>query len=186
MPANNPHSVSLRLTTGQLIAKSGDESDDQQLATSKSGKQSGGFAASFRRTYHCRFVRAGRVRAAGGHPSNIEITPQALQTAWDAGLFNGKAVFIDHAALWEYLSLENLVGVTQASIWNEAEGAIEGAIKLYSNNPGTSITVVNSVDASSDELLTEDGDIVVITVDYDGATGTAAADLTVVLTFTEE
>ena len=31
----------------------------------------------------------------------------------------------------------------------------------------------------------EDGDIVVITIDYDGATGTAAADLTVVLTFTE-
>ena len=31
----------------------------------------------------------------------------------------------------------------------------------------------------------EDGDIVVITVDYDGSTGTAAADLTVVLTFTE-
>ena len=31
----------------------------------------------------------------------------------------------------------------------------------------------------------EDGDVVIITVDYDGATGTAAADLTLVLTFTE-
>ncbi|OGT28086.1 MAG: hypothetical protein A2Z17_07165 [Gammaproteobacteria bacterium RBG_16_66_13] len=30
-----------------------------------------------------------------------------------------------------------------------------------------------------------DGTIVVVTVDYDGASGTAAADLTVVLTFTE-
>ena len=101
-------------------------------------------AASARRSFHCRFVKAGRVRAAGGHPSKIEITPQALQTAWDAGLFNGKAVFIDHAALWDphvygAPSLENLVGVTQSSIWNEAESAIEGTIKLYSNGPGTSI-----------------------------------------------
>jgi hypothetical protein len=39
----------------------------------------------------------------------------------------------------EYPSLENLVGVTQSSTWNEAEGAI----KLYSNGPGTSIAVVN-------------------------------------------
>ena len=31
----------------------------------------------------------------------------------------------------------------------------------------------------------EDGDIVVITVDYDGATGTAAQDFNLVLTFTE-
>ena len=31
----------------------------------------------------------------------------------------------------------------------------------------------------------EDGDVVVITVDYNGATGTAAADLSLVLTFLE-
>ena len=31
----------------------------------------------------------------------------------------------------------------------------------------------------------EDGDIVVLMVDYDGDTGTAAADITLVLTFTE-
>jgi hypothetical protein len=31
----------------------------------------------------------------------------------------------------------------------------------------------------------EDGDIIVITVDYDGASGTVAADLTLVLTFLE-
>ena len=31
----------------------------------------------------------------------------------------------------------------------------------------------------------EDGDIVVITLDYDGDTGTAAADVTLILTFTE-
>jgi hypothetical protein len=68
-----------------------------------------------RRTYHCCFVRAGRGRSSANTPSNIEITPRPLQTAWSSGLFNGKAVFIDHAALWEYPSLENLVGVNQSS-----------------------------------------------------------------------
>ena len=52
-------------------------------------------------------------------------------------------------------SLENPVGVTQSSTWNEAESAVEGIIKFYSNAPGTSIAVVNCVDASSDELLSE-------------------------------
>ena len=52
-----------------------------------------------RRIYHCRFVKAGRVRTNSNTPSDIEITPQALQTAWSAGLFNRKAVYIEHAAL---------------------------------------------------------------------------------------
>jgi hypothetical protein len=95
-------------------------------------------------------VKAGRVRSSANQPSNIEITPHAIQSAWQSGLFNGKAVFIDHAALWEYPSLENLVGVTQTSTWNEAEGAIEGTIKLYSNSPGTSIALL------LDELLSEE------------------------------
>jgi hypothetical protein len=103
-----------------------------------------------RRTYYCRFIRAGRVRTNSNTLSDIEITPHALQTAWSAGLFNSKAVFIDHAAIWEYPSLENLVGVTQASIWNEADQSIEGTIKLYSNAPGLSIASL------LDELLTED------------------------------
>jgi hypothetical protein len=111
-------------------------------------------------------VKSGRVRSSANTPSNIEITPHALQSAWETGLFNGKAVFIDHAAFWDphiygAPSIENLVGVTQSSTWNEAESAIEGTIKLYSNATGLStaaglsIAIVNCVDASSDELLTE-------------------------------
>ena len=92
-----------------------------------------------RRTYFCRFVRAGRVRSSANTLSDIEITPHALQTAWSSGLFNGKAVFIDHASLWEYPSLENLVGVTQSASWNETESAVEGSIKLYSTATGLSI-----------------------------------------------
>ena len=132
MPANNPQSQiqnpklsapSLRLVTGTLSS-----SPD-------------------RRTYFCRFVRAGRVRSSANAPSNIEITALALQSAWSSGLFNGKAVFIDHASLWDYPSLENLVGVTQSSTWNEEDESIQGAIKLYSTPSGISIAIVNCVDA---------------------------------------
>ena len=40
-------------------------------------------------------------------------------------------------------------------------------------------------DAGSEHPRLSDGDVFVITVDYDGASGTAADDLTVVLTFQE-
>ena len=112
-------------------------------------------SSNSRRSYHCRFIKAGRVRTNSNTPSEIEITPHALQSAWSAGLFNGKAVFIDHAALWDpHLggtpSLENLVGVTQSSNWNETDQSIEGTIKLYTSATGLSIASL------LDELLTED------------------------------
>jgi len=129
----NPKSASLRLTTGLLQS------------------------TSSRRTYHCRFVRA---RSITNTPSNIEISPQALQTACSSGLFNGKAVFIDHAALWNPQfygapSLENLVGVNQTSTWNEEDKSIQGTINLCSNASGPSIAIVNLIDSYSDELLSE-------------------------------
>ena len=60
-------------------------------------------------------MQSGAVRGSGGEPSGIEISAGALQRAWQKGLFDGRAVFIDHAALWEYPSLDNLAGVTMES-----------------------------------------------------------------------
>jgi hypothetical protein len=85
-----------------------------------------------RREFHCRFVRAGRIKAAGGRPGSLIIEPQALSSAWDKGMFDGKAVFIDHAGFFEYPSLKNLVGVTLDSSYNALEQSIEGTIKFYS------------------------------------------------------
>lgn len=92
------------------------------------------------RRYRCRFVRAGRVRAAGNRPGKLEITPQALETAWHKGLFEGKAVFIDHAGFFEYPSLHNLVGVTVQTTYNALEQSVEGLIELFQNRAAQEIT----------------------------------------------
>ena len=95
-------------------------------------------------------MKAGRVRSSGDTPSNIEITPHALQTACSSALFEDDDVCIDHAALWEYPSLENLVGVTQSATWSEEDESIQGTIKLYTTPAGLSIASL------LDELLSEE------------------------------
>ena len=86
--------------------------------------------------YQCRFVKAGRVMATGGQPSDIEITPQALQNAVNAGMFEDRACFVDHAGFFENPSLRNLAGVTLGAHWNEDTASIDGTIKLYQNPSG--------------------------------------------------
>ena len=88
-------------------------------------------ASSKRRTYQCRFVKAGVVRAAGNRPSKLEILETALTKAVAEGMFDGKAVFVDHAGWFDYPSVKNLVGVTCDSYWNESTQSVDGKIKLY-------------------------------------------------------
>lgn len=84
-----------------------------------------------RKEFQCRFVKAGRVRAVGDNPSNIEILPGALAHAWAEGLFENRAVFVDHAGAFEYPSLRNLVGVTFGAQYQELDGTVEGVVRLY-------------------------------------------------------
>jgi hypothetical protein len=100
-----------------------------------------------RREYFCRFVKAGRVKAAGNRPSNLIMEPEALQKAITKGLFDRKAVFVDHAGWFEHPSLRNLAGVTMNSTWNEADQAVEGKIKFYSEAE----ELINTID----EILEE-------------------------------
>ena len=85
-----------------------------------------------RRRFGARFVRAGGVRGAGNRPSNIEITENALVSAINRGMFDGKAVFIDHAGWYEHPSVRNLAGFTSNSAWDPVEKAVTGEITLYS------------------------------------------------------
>ncbi|GAG12757.1 unnamed protein product, partial [marine sediment metagenome] len=64
--------------------------------------------------------------------------PSALSHAARQGMFDQKAVFVDHAGWFEYPSLERLVGVTFESDWNETDQAVEGHIRLY-DTPGGKI-----------------------------------------------
>jgi hypothetical protein len=88
-----------------------------------------------RREYACRFVRAGRVRAAGNRPAPLLIEPDGLAAAAAAGKFDGKAVFVDHAGWFDYPSLKNLVGVTLQSAWNPMDQSVDGVIQL-NDSPG--------------------------------------------------
>jgi hypothetical protein len=84
-----------------------------------------------RRVYKCRFVKAGRVRAAGNRPSNLEIMTEALSTACEQGMFDNKAVFIDHAGWFENPSIRDLAGVTAEAVWNPGDQSVDGKIKFY-------------------------------------------------------
>ncbi len=81
--------------------------------------------------YLARFTKAGRVRAPGNAPAAVVLQAEAVRAAQAAGMFDGKAVFVDHAGWLENSSLKNLVGFTQASRWVEAEQAVEGELQLF-------------------------------------------------------
>ena len=94
-----------------------------------------GGAAPLGARFAARFVRAGVPCAADGSPAGFEITAQALEAACLAGLFDGRAVFLDHAGEQQGPSLRRLVGATAASAWNTAEQAVDGEILLYASSP---------------------------------------------------
>ncbi len=84
-----------------------------------------------RREYQVRMIRAGRVRAQGNKPSNIEIPAEPIREALAAGKFVGLAVFLDHSGWFDYPSLKNLVGVTTSAEWNETDQSVDGVIRFY-------------------------------------------------------
>ncbi len=100
-----------------------------------------------KRCYAARFARAGRVRAAGNEPGDIDLLASALQAAVESQLFEGRAVFVDHVGLFENASLRNLVGVTREATWNATAQAVEGVIELYG--------VVKDVGDLLDEILAQ-------------------------------
>jgi hypothetical protein len=85
-----------------------------------------------RREFKARFVRAGRIRGTGNKPSNIVLDPAALKQAAEQGMFEGKAVFLDHSGFFQYPSVKNLAGVTLNAAWNDLEQSVDGTISFYS------------------------------------------------------
>jgi hypothetical protein len=109
--------------------------------------------AGDRRTgYAVRLIRAGKVRAKGNRESGIYIPGETLKTAVEAGLFEGKASFLDHAGWGDYPSLRDLVGVTMGATWNEAEQAVECEIRLYGGPAASSLrALLNGILADRQE-----------------------------------
>jgi hypothetical protein len=94
------------------------------------------------RRYRARFVRCGRARTSANQPADIEILAQALSRAVGRGLFDHKAVFVDHAYaslpgtnLWQNASVERLVGVTNAASFDGC--SVEGIRAIVFSPSGT-------------------------------------------------
>ncbi|NIR43857.1 MAG: hypothetical protein GWM93_07865, partial [Gemmatimonadetes bacterium] len=79
---------------------------------------------------------AGRIRRADDTPGPYEIPAEAIQTAVDAGKFNSKAAFVDHAGWFDGPSLRNLAGITLAASYNATDAAAEATIRLYDSPAG--------------------------------------------------
>lgn len=88
-----------------------------------------GESEAWPRRYLARFVRAGRVLGSDGQPGTIEVLPAALEAAAGQGLFDNRAVFVDHAGLEQGRSLVSLVGVTRQAHFDGE--AVTGVIELY-------------------------------------------------------
>ena len=95
-------------------------------------------SATDQRLFSARYVRAGIVRACGNQPSKISVSDIALKDAVSKGLFNGKAVFIDHPGFFQYPSIRNLVAVTEGSYFDEVELAVNGDLVFY-NTPDAKV-----------------------------------------------
>ena len=95
------------------------------------------FAGSAKtKKYRARFVKAGAVLGGNRKPSGITITPEALMSAAPSGLFENKAVFLDHAGFFDYPSLTRLAGSTMNTSYNATEQSIEGEIRLFETPTG--------------------------------------------------
>jgi hypothetical protein len=92
--------------------------------------------------YSARFVSSGNVRSVGDQLTTIEITPEALIEAATKGLFNSKAVFMDHAGWFDYPSLERLIGVTANAYWNDETKSVDGNISLYNTLSGSTADII--------------------------------------------
>lgn len=96
-----------------------------------------------RRRFHARFVRAGAIVAADGSPTNIIVSPESLSRAVERGLFNHKAVFVDHAGFFENPSVHDIAGNTLNAIL--AGDSVEGEIELYSTPTGEEIAAISTL-----------------------------------------
>jgi len=88
--------------------------------------------------FTARYVRAGPVRAAGNQVSNMTISSAALSDATFKGLFDNKAVFIDHPGFFQNPSIRNLIAATCRSYYDAVDQTVNGDLVFY-NTPDAKV-----------------------------------------------
>jgi hypothetical protein len=84
-----------------------------------------------RRKYRAALVSVGFLRAMGGRQSNRYVPAETLKAAVAAGLFEGLAVFVDHAGWFEYPKVERLVASTSNVVFEEETQRVTAEIVFY-------------------------------------------------------
>ncbi len=83
--------------------------------------------------YLSRFIQAGRARARGGEDAPIEIPASVLAQAAADGLFDQRAIFLDHASWLEHPSLSQLIGMTGTAHYDAQDQSVQGEISFLEN-----------------------------------------------------
>lgn len=90
------------------------------------------------RKYAVQVATAGRIRATGGRPGRLALSPAALADAVARRLLVGAACFIDHATI-DHPSLTQLAGVIEWAEWDNENARITAELRLYPSNAGETI-----------------------------------------------
>lgn len=96
--------------------------------------------------------RAGRIRMRNEQPGPITVTRESLIDAVDRNLFDGLAMFIDHADFWNNASLRNLAAtvIAGSAYFDEKTGAVIAKIKVEKTEAGETIKALFSYYLSRD------------------------------------
>ena len=81
-----------------------------------------------RRMFSARLIRAGYTRNLLNEKTDLFVTPEALRTAVDEGLFDGLACFIDHDLS---PSLRNLIGNWHFAFYDDDEQAVQATLSTF-------------------------------------------------------
>ncbi len=122
-----------------------------------------------RSEFSVRLVSAGQITQADGTPGSIIIPGPVLAQAAEAKLFDGLAVFADHAAVFENPQIKHLVGGTHSSYFER--DSVKATIRFYDEldergNPGLARTMAGvlrmMLDDAADEIPTPDVGISIV------------------------
>ena len=81
--------------------------------------------------FHARLIRAGYTRNLLNEPTELFVTPEALQSAINAGQFEGLACFIDHTDPHGHPSIHNLFGAWHNAAYHPSTQAITATLTAY-------------------------------------------------------
>ena len=83
------------------------------------------------RVYIGRLIKAGYTRNILNEPTDLFVTPEAIQGAVNAGQFEGLACFIDHVSPGNNPSMRNLLGSWHSATYSATKQDAQATLTAY-------------------------------------------------------